>query len=58
MIDKGGVSIMPSLNPQNPDARQRINLRKTLMLRYDTPGELGFENHQVVELSEQVWIMR
>ncbi|MEQ8850603.1 MAG: hypothetical protein RIB32_02340 [Phycisphaerales bacterium] len=45
-------------DPENPDARQRINLRKTLMLRYDTPGELGMENHQELELAERVWIMR
>ncbi len=45
-------------DPENPDARQRINLRKTLMLRYETPGELGLENHQILELAERVWIMR
>ncbi len=45
-------------DPENPDARQRINLRKTLMLAYDTPGELGYEDNEALELTEQLWIMR
>ncbi|GJM19887.1 MAG: hypothetical protein DHS20C14_21000 [Phycisphaeraceae bacterium] len=45
-------------DPENPDARQRINLRKTLMLRFDTPGEFGQRNHEKLELAEKLWIMR
>ena len=38
--------------------RERFNLRKTLMLRYETPGEFGSRNNEKLGLSERLWIMR
>lgn len=37
---------------------KRFVLRKTLMLRYETPGELGSTDNEVIALSENRWIMR
>lgn len=42
-----------------PDGqRERFNLRKTLMLRYDTPGEFGYRDNEQLDLAERVWVMR
>lgn len=40
---------------QNP---VRYNLRKTLMLRYSTPGELAQQGDDPFELAEKRWVMR
>lgn len=37
---------------------QRYTLRKTLMLRYSTPGELGQQGDRPFELIEKRWVMR
>ncbi|MFG0306453.1 MAG: hypothetical protein ACF8Q5_09610 [Phycisphaerales bacterium JB040] len=42
---------------EGDDAR-RFTLRKTMMLRYDTPGELGDRDNHVIPLAEERWIMR
>lgn len=46
VVDRGG---------QDP---QRFTLRKTRMLRYETPGVIGYENNQRLEPDEARWIMR
>jgi len=38
--------------------RKRIVLRKTLMLRYDTPGQIGGRGARPLDLVEKRWIMR
>ncbi|MEZ6241811.1 MAG: hypothetical protein R3B57_02095 [Phycisphaerales bacterium] len=38
--------------------RKRIVLRKTLMLRYDTPGEIAGRGARPLDLVEKRWIMR
>ncbi len=40
------------------DNPQRYTLRKTMMLRYSTPGELGQQGDTPFELVEQRWVMR
>ncbi len=37
---------------------RRYNLRKTLMLRYSTPGEIGQQGDTPFDLAEKRWIMR
>jgi len=38
--------------------RERFNLRKTLMLRYDTPGEFGQRDNEELTLADRLWVMR
>lgn len=40
------------------DNPQRYTLRKTLMLRYATPGEFGDQGARPFELIEERWVMR
>ncbi len=40
------------------DNPQRYTLRKTLMLRYSTPGELAQQGDSPFELAEKRWVMR
>ena len=40
------------------DNPQRYTLRKTLMLRYSTPGELAEQGDSPFELAEKRWVMR
>ena len=40
------------------DNPQRYTLRKTLMLRYSTPGEFGEQGARPFELAEKRWVMR
>lgn len=40
------------------DDPQRYTLRKTLMLRYSTPGEFEQQGDQPFELAEKRWVMR
>lgn len=37
---------------------KRVMLRKTLMLRYDTPGSLAGRGSEPLELDEHRWVMR
>ena len=38
--------------------RHRFNLRKTLMLRYATPGQFGQRDNERLELVDRLWVMR
>lgn len=40
------------------DNPRRYTLRKTLMLRYSTPGDFGNQGARPFELAEERWIMR
>lgn len=40
------------------DDARRFTLRKTMMLRYETPGNFGEKNNQVLPVTETRWIMR
>ncbi|PCI09531.1 hypothetical protein COB72_06275 [bacterium] len=42
---------------ETPDPH-RYNLRKTLMLRYSTPGEIGQQGDDPFEQAEKRWVMR
>ena len=42
---------------ETPDPH-RYNLRKTLMLRYSTPGEFALQGDVPFELAEKRWVMR
>ncbi len=44
-------------DPESGD-RKRIVLRKTMMLRYETPGEIAGRGALPLELVEKRWIMR
>ena len=43
---------------RNTDNPQRYTLRKTMMLRYSTPGELARQGDKPFELVEKRWVMR
>ena len=43
---------------RDSDDPHRYNLRKTLMLRYSTPGEIAEQGDKPFELAEKRWIMR
>ena len=43
---------------RDTDNPQRYTLRKTLMLRYSTPGELAQQGDSPFELAEKRWVMR
>ncbi len=43
---------------RNTPDPQRYNLRKTLMLRYATPGEFAQQGDVPFELAEKRWVMR
>ncbi|MBL8763368.1 MAG: hypothetical protein JNM07_03765 [Phycisphaerae bacterium] len=41
-----------------PGAKEKVTLRKTLMLRFAAPGELGGRRDEPIQLAEKRWIMR
>ena len=43
---------------RNTDDPHRYNLRKTLMLTFSTPGEMGQQGDTPFELAEKRWVMR
>lgn len=43
---------------ERPDNGESVLLRKTLMLRHDTPGELTCQNEPALVRSQSRWIMR
>jgi hypothetical protein len=43
---------------EGTDDAERFLLRKTAMLRYETPGEFGWRDNEALELAESTWVMR
>lgn len=43
---------------RDSDDPRRYSLRKTMMLRYETPGDLAGQGSRPFELAERRWIMR